>query len=71
VDAVFAPVFRYFDVFESIGEPLLFDDLPRVQAWRAALASRASVQAAAPSDYQQRLRKFLVERGSEISRRIA
>jgi glutathione S-transferase len=38
VDAVFGPVFRYFDVFESLGEPNLFEGLPRVQRWRAALA---------------------------------
>ena len=71
VDAVFAPVFRYFDVFEALGEPALFDGLPRVQAWRAALAQRPSVQKAAPADYAQRLERFLVERNSELSRRIA
>ena len=71
VDAVFGPVFRYFDVFEALGEPSLFDGLLRVQAWRAALAQRPSVQAAAPADYAQRLERFLVERKSELSRRIA
>lgn len=28
VDAVFGPVFRYFDVFEPLGEPGLFAGLP-------------------------------------------
>jgi glutathione S-transferase len=71
VDAVFAPVFRYFDVFEALGEPPLFAGLPGVQAWRAALAQRASVLGAVPADYPQRLAQFLRARGSELSRRIA
>jgi glutathione S-transferase len=71
VDAVFGPVFRYFDVFEALGEPSLFDGLPRVTAWRAALAQRPSVRDAALPDYRERLTRFLLERNSELSRRIA
>lgn len=71
VDAVFAPVFRYFDVFEEMGEPRLFDGMPRVRAWREALAARASVQGAVMPDYPLRLMQFLGERGSALSRRIA
>lgn len=71
VDAAFAPVFRYFDVFEALGEPVVPADLPRLAAWRAALAQRASVRDAVRPDYAQRLARFLVERGSELSRRIA
>jgi glutathione S-transferase len=70
VDAVFAPVFRYFDVFEQLGEPDLFAGLSRVRAWRQALAQRPSVRDAAPADYAQRLEAFLQARGSELSRRI-
>jgi glutathione S-transferase len=71
VDAAFAPVFRYFDVFEELGEPRLFGDMPRVRGWRQALATRASVQGAVTPDYPQRLTQFLRERGSALSRRIA
>lgn len=70
VDAVFAPVFRYFDTFEAIGEPSFFDATPRVRAWRGALAARTSVREAAVPDYAERLRDFLRSRGSELSRRI-
>jgi glutathione S-transferase len=70
VDAVFGPVFRYFDVFEQLGEPDLFDGMPRVQAWREALDRRPSVQAAVTRDYGDRLIRFLLDRGSELSRRI-
>jgi glutathione S-transferase len=70
VDAVFGPVFRYFDVFEQFGEDGFFDDTPRVRAWRRALGARPSVQQAVGSDYPQRLHQFLLARGSELSRRI-
>jgi glutathione S-transferase len=70
VDAVFAPVFRYFDVFEELGEGGWFDATPKVRAWRAALAARPSVRAAAPADYPQQLRQFLFDRGSALSMRI-
>ncbi|MCZ8256602.1 MAG: glutathione S-transferase domain-containing protein, partial [Polaromonas sp.] len=71
VDAVFGPVFRYFDVLESVGEMGFFDDLPKVRAWRAALAARPSVQHAVGSGYAEELHHFLLARDSELSRRIA
>jgi glutathione S-transferase len=71
VDAVFGPVLRYFDVFEQLGEPSLFGALPRVRAWRAALGERPSVRGAVAPAYAERLTRFLLERGSALSRRIA
>lgn len=70
VDAAFAPVFRYFDAFEAIGEAGFFLHTPRVRAWRAALAARASVRAAVLPDYPARLLEFLESRGSELSLRV-
>jgi glutathione S-transferase len=71
VDAVFGPVFRYFDVLESAGETGFFDGLPKVRAWRAALAVRPSVQQAVSNGYARELRRFFLARGSELSRRMA
>lgn len=68
VDAVFGPVFRYFDVIPPEG---LFDGLPRVQAWREALAGRPSVREAVSAGYAERLRGFLLERGGALSRRLS
>jgi glutathione S-transferase len=56
VDAAFAPVFRYFDVFDAIGEFGVLEGKPKTGAWRRALRERPSVQAAAPYDYPERLR---------------
>jgi glutathione S-transferase len=71
VDAVFAPVFRYFERFEAIEDFGFFDGLLRVTAWRAALAQRPSVKAAAHPDYANLLDAFLKARHSELSRRMA
>lgn len=59
VDAVFAPIFRYFDVFDAIIDHGIFDGLARVIAWRRGLAARASVKAAVAADYPERLMSFL------------
>jgi glutathione S-transferase len=71
VDAVFGPVFRYFDVLERAGETGFFEKLPKVHAWRAVLAARPSIQQAVASGYAMELHHFLLARGAELSRRIA
>src|ERR1700754_762221 len=40
VDAVFGPVFRYFDVFDEIGEFVILTGQPKLARWRKALAGR-------------------------------
>src|SRR6266550_4261967 len=46
VDAVFAPIFRYFDVFDQLIDLSVFAETPKVRAWRAELAKRPSVRSA-------------------------
>lgn len=70
VDAVFGPVFRYFDVFDPIGDFGVFTGLPRVAAWRSVLAARPSVQGAVGADYADRLRVFLRARQGALARRM-
>ncbi|WP_374655739.1 glutathione S-transferase family protein [Phenylobacterium sp.] len=71
VDAAWGPVFRYFDVIETRLDLGLFDALPRVRAWRGALAARPSVVGAVGSDYPQRLAEFFARRDSHLGRRFA
>ncbi len=71
VDAVFGPIFRYFDVFEAIDDFGFFARTPKVRAWRAALAQRPSVDKAVRADYPELLRGFLLARHSALSRRMA
>lgn len=56
VDAVFAPIFRYFDVFDTIIDTGVFAQTPKVRAWRAALSQHPSVRGAVGQDYPERLR---------------
>lgn len=59
VDAVFAPLLRYFDMLEpTISQPI-FESLPLVSVWRSALAARQSVIAAVGADYAERLQQHL------------
>jgi len=67
VDAVFAPVFRYFDAFDRIGDYGVLDGLPKLARWRHALATRPSVITAVTADYQDRLWQFLLARPSHLS----
>lgn len=67
VDAVFAPVFRYFDVFDRIVDFGAFDGLPKVRAWRRALAARPSVREAVVADYEARLEAFLRRQNSHLA----
>jgi glutathione S-transferase len=67
VDAVFAPVFRYFDVFDRLVDLGTFDGLAKVQAWRKALAARPSVKGAVVADYEARLEAFLRRQPSYLS----
>jgi len=71
VDAVFGPVFRYFDTFERLGDFGFFDATPKLRAWRAGLAARPSVQRAVGADYDARLLAFIAARGSALSRATA
>jgi glutathione S-transferase len=68
VDAVFGPVFRYFDVFDEIADFRILTGKPKLARWRQALAARASVRMAVSADYPVLLRDFLERRNSWLSR---
>ena len=71
VDAVFAPVFRYFDTFDQLVDLGTFDGLPKVRKWREALARRPSVRNAVVPDYGDRLRRFLDNKNGLLVRQPA
>lgn len=70
VDAAFAPVFRYFDVFDAVSGIDFFSDAPKLQAWRAALAQRPSVRAAVSEDYPALLTEFVIRQDGVLGRRL-
>lgn len=71
VDAVFGPVFRYFDVLDRIDGGAILAGLPRIAAWRARLGVRPSVRQAVAQDYPERLTRFLLARRSVLSGLLA
>ena len=68
VDAVFGPVFRYFDVFDEIGDFAILGGKPKLAQWRNSLAARPSVRSAVSADYPALLRDFIDRRPSWLSR---
>lgn len=67
VDAVYGPIFRYFDVFDAVADFQIFANAPQVNNWRQALQARPSVQNAVVNDYSDRLRMFLKRRNSHLA----
>jgi glutathione S-transferase len=66
VDAVFAPIFRYFDLFDELTAHDIFRDVPKVRAWRAELTKRPSVRSAVDVNYPDLLRTFLVKHDAHL-----
>lgn len=67
VDAVWGPVFRYFDTFDAIADFGILTGKPKVRRWREALARRPSIIGAVAPDYPGRLGHFLQQRQSLLS----
>jgi glutathione S-transferase len=67
VDAVFGPVFRYFDVFDDIADFGILAGKPKLARWRKNLAQRPSVRSAVSADYPALLRDFIDRRKSWLS----
>lgn len=67
IDAVFATIFRYFEVFASRIRLTLFDNLPNIDSWRKNLANRPSVQMAVHDNYADDLLKFVEAKQSYLS----
>jgi glutathione S-transferase len=67
VDAVYGPIFRYFDVIDRIGDFGVVTGKPKLAAWRKLLAARPSIQDAVTPDYPQRLLTFFERKGSALT----
>ena len=68
VDAAFAPVFRYLDLFEQFVEFEFLELYPKVANWRQALAQRASAKKAVSTEYPGLLAEFVGERKSYLAK---
>lgn len=66
IDAVYAPVFRYFEVFSRLIKIDLFEDLIKTDAWRKRLATRQSVKDSVTEDYAKELIDFVIRKQSYL-----
>lgn len=70
IDGVWGTIFRYFDVFDQIGDFGTMTGLDKVRSWRVSVSSRRSVETAAPDGYPERLLRFFRNRNSYVSKLI-
>ncbi len=68
MDAAFAPVFRYIQVFEALLGRALFKPQPRTQHWQQQVLLRASVKKAVNPAYPLLLTEFIAARDSYLGR---
>jgi len=66
IDAVYATIFRYFEVFDLLIKSNPIVKLKKVSRWSEALQQRASVQNAVPDNYNQLLIEFIKDKNSYI-----
>ena len=71
VDAVYGPIFRYFDVIDRFGDFGILTGKPKLAAWRKALSQRPSVREAVAPDYPERLSAFFEGKRSALTRKLA
>jgi len=67
VDAVFGPMFRYFDTFDQVGDFGILAGRSRLLDWRKALTCRPSVRGAVSPEYPEELHRFLMQRQSHLT----
>ena len=67
VDVVFGPVFRYFDVFDEIGDFGILANKPKIARWRKSLNARLSVRDAVSVEYPALLRAFMRKHNAYLS----
>jgi glutathione S-transferase len=67
VDAVFAPVFRYFDTIDEIGDFGILANKPKIARWRKSLRERPSVRNAVSAEYPALLTAFMKKHKSYLS----
>lgn len=66
VDTVYAPAFRQLDALDTVAATGLTDQLPKLTAWRKALAARPSVRDAVPENFRELFLERLRNNGAYV-----
>ena len=67
VDAVYEPIFRYFDTFDRIDDFGIVGNKPKIALWRTTFSECQSIRDAVTPDYPARLEAFLKSRNGYLS----
>ncbi|MFD2206099.1 glutathione S-transferase family protein [Kiloniella antarctica] len=67
IDAVYGPIFRYFDVLQKFLDFDFFATTPKVSAYRKNLMNRPSVRQAVSSNYHELLIAYLIKKETYLS----
>lgn len=70
IDAVYATIFRYFDVMDTFLPDDVLEDCQMVKNWRTQLEKRPSVKEAVVPEYPQLLLEFFRQRNGFISKLV-
>lgn len=71
VDTVYAPAFRQLDALDSVADTGVTAALPKITAWRQALAARPSVRDAAPTDFIELYLRRLRDNDAQVLKAAA
>ena len=61
IDAVYAPVFRYFNRIAKYKDYGFFEDAPRIKTWGDKLLERPSVIKSVPETYEQDMTNYITK----------
>lgn len=70
IDAIYATIFRYFNVLTHSLNRDIFDEFPLLSNWAIRLFKRNSIIEAVPPDYQSRLLSFIKSKDTYLSREL-
>lgn len=71
VDAIYAPIFRYFDLLEAKTDLDIVGKFANITKWRDALRNRASVKAVVAANFLQLQQEFFAEKDSILSKQLS
>ena len=70
IDAVYATVFRYFEVFEAHSGLAFLQGLHEIKHWQTNLAQRPSIQYAVSKNYGDKLIEFVINRQGYLGQQL-
>lgn len=68
IDTAYAPLFLRFAILDEWHALSLYEDLPRVSAWQAAICARPTTRSSVVGDFAERLAAYITTRSGHAAR---